>query len=201
MRLIGSSQRLRRAFTLMEMMVVVLLIAVLTALIVPEMKGTFEDALLRSTSRKLLDAFALASSRAITLNQDCRVKLDLAEGRFVVERRVMVAGRESFVPLKDVDGSEGKLDKRIAIQFTPAAELTTGEDSQSTPAAPSEPLAGSATPDTAESETSVAFYADGTADLAEIQLRDRSGYLLKLRLNPVTARAWIIEPKPEAATP
>ena len=201
MRLTGSSQRFRRAFTLMEMMVVVLLIAVLTALIVPEMKGTFEDALLRSTSRKLLDAFALASSRAITLNQDCRVKLDLAAGRFVVERRVMVAGRESFVPLKDVDGSEGKLDKRIAIQFTPAEELTPGDDSQTAPAAPAEPVAGAATTDSADSANSVAFYADGTADLAEIQLRDRSGYLLKLRLNPVTARAWIIEPKPETTTP
>ena len=195
MRFTGHSQRLRRAFTLMEMMVVVLLIAVLTALIVPEMKGTFEDALLRSTSRKLLDAFALASSRAITLNQDCRVKLDLAEGRFVVERRVMVAGRESFVPLKDVDGSEGKLDKRIAIQFTPPEELTAGDDSQ---AAPVEPVASAAN---ADSENSVAFYSDGTADLAEIQLRDRSGFLLKLRLNPVTARAWIIEPKPETTTP
>jgi len=195
MRLTGSSQRLRRAFTLMEMMVVVLLIAVLTALIVPEMKGTFEDALLRSTSRKLLDAFALASSRAITLNQDCRVKLDLAEGRFVVERRVMVAGRESFVPLKDVDGSEGKLDKRIAIQFTSPEELTAGDDSQAAPAS------DAVTPAKTDSENSVAFYSDGTADLAEIQLRDRSGYLLKLRLNPVTARAWIIEPKPETTTP
>lgn len=195
MRLTGSSQRLRRAFTLMEMMVVVLLIAVLTALIVPEMKGTFEDALLRSTSRKLLDAFALASSRAITLNQDCRVKLDLAEGRFVVERRVMVAGRESFVPLKDVDGSEGKLDKRIAIQFTSPEELTAGDDSQAAPAS------DAVTPANTDSENSVAFYSDGTADLAEIQLRDRSGYLLKLRLNPVTARAWIIEPKPETTTP
>ena len=195
MRLTGSSQRLRRAFTLMEMMVVVLLIAVLTALIVPEMKGTFEDALLRSTSRKLLDAFALASSRAITLNQDCRVKLDLAEGRFVVERRVMVAGRERFVPLKDVDGSEGKLDKRIAIQFTSPEELTAGDDGQAAPAS------DAVTPANTDSENSVAFYSDGTADLAEIQLRDRSGYLLKLRLNPVTARAWIIEPKPETTTP
>ena len=195
MRFTGHSQRLRRAFTLMEMMVVVLLIAVLTALIVPEMKGTFEDALLRSTSRKLLDAFALASSRAITLNQDCRVKLDLAEGRFVVERRVMVAGRESFVPLKDVDGSEGKLDKRIAIQFTSPEELTAGDDSQAAPAS------DAVTPANTDSENSVAFYSDGTADLAEIQLRDRSGYLLKLRLNPVTARAWIIEPKPETTTP
>ena len=196
MRFPGSSQRLRRAFTLMEMMVVVLLISVLTALIVPEMKGTFEDALLRSTCRKLLDAFALASSRAVTLNQDCRVKLDLAAGRFVVERRVMTAGREDFVPLKNVAGSEGKLDKRITIHLTPADELAGEEDPSATPAAPAEPAADQISADGADA---VAFYSDGTADAAEIQLRDRAGVLLKLRLNPVTARAWIIEPKADAA--
>jgi len=113
----------------------------------------------------------------------------------VVERRVMVAGRERFVPLKDVDGSEGKLDKRIAIQFTSPEELTAGDDGQAAPAS------DAVTPANTDSENSVAFYSDGTADLAEIQLRDRSGYLLKLRLNPVTARAWIIEPKPETTTP
>jgi hypothetical protein len=32
-----------------------------------------------------------------------------------------------------------------------------------------------------------------------VQLRDRSGYLLKLRLNPVTARAWVIEPVADTA--
>src|SRR5262249_50314579 len=40
------------AFTLVEMMVVVVLIAILTAMIIPEMKGTYEDAFLRSTSRE-----------------------------------------------------------------------------------------------------------------------------------------------------
>jgi len=189
MRLSGSNVGLRRAFTLIEMMVVVLLISVLTALIIPEMKGTFEDALLRTTSRQLLDAFALASSRAVTLNQDCRVKLDLAEGRYVVERLVVSAGREDFVPLKDVDGCEGKLDQRIAIEVVPAeAALADGDEP-----APAEPTADSADPDC------ISFYADGTAAAMEVRLRDRSGYLLKLRLNPVTARAWVIEPVADAA--
>jgi len=189
MRLAGSSVRLHRAFTLMEMMVVVLLIAVLTALIIPEMKGTFEDALLRTTSRQLLDAFALASSRAVTLNQDCRVRLDLAAGRYVVERQRVSAGREDFVPLTDVDGGEGKLDRRIAIEVVPAE---TALDDGGEPA-PAEPAADAGDPDC------ISFYADGTAAAMEVRLRDRSGYLLKLRLNPVTARAWVIEPAADPA--
>src|SRR5690242_12073923 len=51
------------AFTLLEIMVVLVLIGILTALILPEMRGTYEDALLRSTSRQLVNAFNLAYSR------------------------------------------------------------------------------------------------------------------------------------------
>src|SRR6266702_4217495 len=40
------------AFTLMELLVVCLLIAVMAAIIVPEMRSSFEDALLRSSGRK-----------------------------------------------------------------------------------------------------------------------------------------------------
>ena len=39
----------RSAFTLIELMLVCLLIAILTAIIIPEMKGTYQDALLRSS--------------------------------------------------------------------------------------------------------------------------------------------------------
>ena len=49
MRLKNSNANFRRAFTLMELVVVVVIIGIMTALIIPEMKGTFEDALLRST--------------------------------------------------------------------------------------------------------------------------------------------------------
>ena len=37
------------------------------------------------------------------------------------------------------------------------------------------------------------FYPDGTADASEIVLRDRDGFRLALRINPVTARVRIIE--------
>ena len=40
------------AFTLIELMVVIVIIGIMTAMMIPEMKGTFQDALLRSTSRE-----------------------------------------------------------------------------------------------------------------------------------------------------
>jgi len=59
----------RSGFTLIEMMVVLVLIGILSAMILPEMKGTYGDALLRSSARDLVNVFSIASSRAVSLNQ------------------------------------------------------------------------------------------------------------------------------------
>jgi hypothetical protein len=39
----------------------------------------------------------------------------------------------------------------------------------------------------------IGFYPDGTADPAEIQLRDRQGFGLLLKISPVTARVRVLE--------
>jgi hypothetical protein len=41
----------------------------------------------------------------------------------------------------------------------------------------------------------VTFFPDGTADSAEILLRDQEGFGLRLRLNPITARFRVAEMK------
>jgi hypothetical protein len=162
----------------------VVLIGILSALIVPEMKGTFEDALLRSTSRKLVDAFSLASSQAVALGQVCRFHLDAHTGRFELEKRVRRGGVEDFIPLKDLAGSEGTLDSRISIQIR-ETEPTPGDgDDADVAAEPAPPaLDASVSPD----NESILFNADGTADSREISLHDRTGFGLVLRLNPITA--------------
>jgi len=76
----ANSRRL--GFTLIELMVVFVLVGIMTAMIIPAMRGTYEDALLRSTSRKLVNVLNLASTRAIALNQPHRVRLDHKNGRY-----------------------------------------------------------------------------------------------------------------------
>src|SRR6185503_4211867 len=56
----GMGNRYRPGFSLIELMVVIVLIGIMAAMIVPEMKGTYEEALLRATSRRLVDVFHLA---------------------------------------------------------------------------------------------------------------------------------------------
>jgi type II secretion system protein H len=179
-KLISSSQNEQRAFTLIEMMTVLVLIGIMTAMIIPEMKGTFEDALLRSTSRDLVSVFELASSRAISLNQLHRVRLNTETGRYVVERRVRAGTQEEFVPLKDLSGCEGELDKRLAIEIR-----RPGEEAAD--------ASGGQTPAVQNSTDTISFYPDGTADAAVIMLKDRAGFQLALKINPITARVHVFE--------
>ena len=46
---------------------------------------------------------------------------------------------------------------------------------------------------TGSTEWPIAFYPDGTADAARLMLRDREGFRLALRINPITARVHIVE--------
>ncbi len=172
-------------FTLLELMVVLVLMAIMAAMIVPEMKGTFEDALLRSTSRDLVSVLNLAYSRAISINQVHRVRLDPSSGKYFVETRVRGGG--DFISVQDVAGSEGKLDQRISIEIR-----NSSEDVSEIPALPS--FSNSRTESREpESDNTISFYPDGTADRRDIQLQDREGFRVSLQVNPITARVRVIE--------
>lgn len=166
-------------------MVVVALIGIMTAMIIPEMRGTYEDALLRSTSREVINALNLAYSRAVSFSQPHRVRFEPASGRYVVERRIHDHGREAFVPLRDVAGGEGQLDTRITIEFRAPAETASEESIASSDEQP------------ANVDEAITFYPDGTADAREIRLQDRQGFRLLLRVNPTTARVRIVDEESE----
>jgi Tfp pilus assembly protein FimT len=170
----------------MEVMVVVLLIGIMTAMILPEMKGSYEDALLRSTSRELVNACHLAYSRSVSFNQSHRVRIDSANGRYIVERQVRDRSGENFVPLRDVPGGEGNLDTRITISFHAAGELTATDLESPTTNRESESPAPLLDP-------TITFNADGTADARDVLLRDRQGFQLLLRINPTTSRVKVVE--------
>ena len=107
-----NRQRAIGAFTLVELVIVIVLIGIVSALIIPEMKSGYQDALLRSTSRNLMNAFSIASSRAVSLNQLHRVQIDANTGRYIIEKRIReTAQGEEFAPLKDVSEAEGTLDR------------------------------------------------------------------------------------------
>jgi Tfp pilus assembly protein FimT len=166
-------------------MVVLIIIGIMSAAIMAEMHGTMADALLRSTSRDLLGAFDVASSRAVSVNRPHRIRLDQTTHRFYLERSAR--GGTDFFPVRDLPGSEGALDARISIVIRQPV-MGAADDAEE------EPAAG---PVAAGQGESVTFYEDGTADAREIVLTDRDGFTLALRINPVNARAEIIQKERE----
>jgi len=185
MRLEPSSRRGKAGFTLIELMVVITIIGIVTAVMIPEMTGSYQDALLRSTSRELINAFNLAYSQAVSLNQTRRIRIDEKTGRYLVEKRVMENGRADFVPAADVPGDQGQLDSRISIEFRPPAENLSEPGAQ--------PEVATTDSGSLMGGVAIAFYPDGTADAGDVVLRDHEGFRLALRINPITARVHIVE--------
>ena len=174
-----------RAFTLVEMLVVVVIISIMSVAIIAEMRGTFQDALLRSTSRELAGAFNLASSRAISINRPYRIRLDQVAHRYFLERSMR--GGADFFPARDVPGGSGTLDSRITIAFREPG-VNSPDDAGEEPAEDSGNPGGVPPIELAEGVT---FYPDGTADARQIELADRDGFRLALRINPTTSRVQI----------
>ena len=167
------------AFTLIELVVTLTIIAVAAAVIIPELRGTRDDALLRVGGRRLISASALAYSQAIVRNETHRIAYNPSTGKFAIERQPR-SGRSGnaapFSPATELpEGGRGEIDTRVRVEIRP---VDTGEEAGSVP----EQARSMGGP------PALVFHADGTAEAAEVQLRDAAGFRLTFRLNPVTAR-------------
>jgi prepilin-type N-terminal cleavage/methylation domain-containing protein len=178
-------------FTLVEMLVVVIIVSIMSVAIIAEMHGTFQDALLRSTSRELAGAFSVASSRAISVNRPHRIRIDRVAHRYLLERSSR-AGAD-FYPARDVSGGSGALDSRITINIREPG-MDSPDDASQEPSGNSGNSANSSDQvglPSIPSEESVTFYPDGTAEDRQVELTDRDGFRLALRINPITSRVQI----------
>jgi type II secretion system protein H len=175
----------RSGFTLVEMLVVVAIISIMSVAIVAEMHGTFQDALLRSTSRELAGACRVASSRAISINRPHRLRLDSLRHRYFLERSAR--GGSDFLPVQDIPGGSGTLDPRITIHILEPGINSPDDAGQEPP----EDSGNAGDMPSMFSEEAVTFYPDGTADDRQIELVDQDGFRLAMRVNPITSRVQV----------
>lgn len=178
-----------RGFTLVELLVVIVLIAMVSAVIVPEMKGMLEGELLHATSRKLTRALGVAYRQSVTSQLPHRLRIDVAQGRFLIERRATLEESETgFVPLENVSDAQGRFDQRIRVVIADAEAVADESKAEGAePPSPDEQSEGRA-PQT----DAILFKPDGTTEKREIRLRDRQGFGVALRLNPITSRVKLV---------
>jgi type II secretion system protein H len=172
-------------FSLIEIMVVMVLMAVVAAAIIPEMRGTYADAVLRSTARKMASALTMASSQAVTFGKPHRVRLDAVQHRYRIEPVGPSSGKDARGIAPRRPPQEGELDSRVSIVVRPTAvedDVPTGVKPGTTPADGTRDHAG----------RGITFYPDGTADGVEIRLQVGEGGGMALLVNPVTSRVRIV---------
>src|ERR1041384_3264059 len=104
----------QNAFTLVELMVVITVIAIVTSVMVLEMGGSYEDVLLRSNARKLIDVCDAASNRAIAIHQAQALRINTTSGKFFVRGK---AAESTDAQQADEQVIEGELDKRVALMI------------------------------------------------------------------------------------
>lgn len=194
----GSS--LHRGFTLIELMVILTLIALLSAFILPEMAGTYQDSLLRAASRRLMDVFDLASSQAIALQTPQHVQFDLKAHHCSIEapksdRRDSGSKTEG----KGLAAVDGQWDSRIQVRLEdPPSEAAPDTGPVPTRANPRDETP---TPETSRKNENpshrlrITFYPDGTADGKRVILEDPDGFQHILDIQSATARVQLKKSK------
>jgi len=90
-----------RAFTLVELTVVMAIIAVLAAMIVPQLAGRSSSMELEQAARDLLLAARYAREYAATRRCECQLRIDASAGRYALARADAAADSSGeFVALK-----------------------------------------------------------------------------------------------------
>lgn len=176
----NRARRRNPGFTLVEMMIVLVIVSIMTMLILPEMRGTYEEAMLRSNARKISNAFRTAYSSAVMSHQQHRVRIDPTDAQLTVETRTNDP-ENPYTPLKKFEREISQLHKTIAIRYhEPRPQL--GD-------LPPEAEENNRSPVSQQRPPGVfLFNPDGTCEGQDIELRDRDGVGLLIRLNGVTSR-------------
>jgi type II secretion system protein H len=72
----------QRAFTLLEILMVIMIMGILVAITLPRMSGTFGIARLKSTARDLTGILRYARNTAVLREQPCEIRFDMDKGQY-----------------------------------------------------------------------------------------------------------------------
>jgi prepilin-type N-terminal cleavage/methylation domain-containing protein len=159
-----------RGFTLVEIIVVVVIVSVLTAMAVPRLSGRSGPAELRAAARDLLCVARYARDFAATRRCECRLEIDPAQGRYLVTAEIDPNSPGEFYRLRSLAVRPRKLPP--SVRFGRVR------------------VSGTAT-ELAEADH-IAFRPDGRCDAALVEITDgRRVYTLSVAAD--TGRVGLVE--------
>lgn len=161
----------RRAFTLVEIIVVIVIIAVLSGMVALSLEGRSASAQLRATAGDLLRFAQYGRDYAVTRATSCRLVIDPQAQRFHLERETEQDGQPAGYQVVTADAMRPRtLPRGVTFGFIRIE------------GAPDAPAAGSV----------ITFTALGDAEAAAIEITDGK-HSFTLRIAPGTGRAEVVD--------
>lgn len=183
-----SSFQTRKGFSLVEMMVVIVLIAIMSSMIIPQMSGNHKDSLLKTTARDIVQTLRVAHTQAVTQGKRHWFKINQGLGQFRVEALKKGANAQFILtPVDGVYGASGEIKKGVFVSIQNAKRASPEVNPTYEEAFIKNQQMGSQS----GLESGICFHPDGTADRVIIILTDDDGFALNIEINHLTSRVSI----------
>lgn len=179
--------RCTRGFTLIEMLVMIIIIAVLSSVAVPKyydfaMKSRFQESV-----HRVLAMFSDARDKAIQSGADCVVRFDPQSATFVVETELSPPEADQPAALQDSPDS---------LPALPSEPLQLGENITVSDFQMMDPTQQQQRPMDRSRTMEIHFHDDGRADGAAIMLAGAEGERAAIEIASLTGRASLREDEP-----
>jgi len=178
----------RRGFTLIEMIVVVIIVAVMASVLVPAYSKFYARQRFDSSVQDVQGAFAYARELSLQLDAPVTLNFDPQSETFAVDGSQLAPPVDQPSNFPDVTSNNATLSQTHVVPLDPGVRIvgfSTTDDSLDSVSGPNaQPTAGGG-----RGATSVHFRPDGTSDGAELTVVDPvNGYSVHLTLQPATSR-------------
>ena len=184
------SLSLRRAFTLIELMVVILMIAVMAGVIVPAYSHYYMKAQFDSTARQVQDIFAFAREQAIVRDTTVTVSYDPQTHAFTAQVAPPQTQTDLPVALAGAVNADGSTSQGGETQKSCRLDPDVNIGSFSVSSAASGTAGGPS------GGNQLHFLGDGTVEGATLSITSGNGYAAQFQLWPATGRLTRMDPQP-----
>jgi prepilin-type N-terminal cleavage/methylation domain-containing protein len=181
----------RRAFTLVELMVVILMIAVMASVLVPAYNRFYAKSQFENTARQVQDIFAFAREQAIVRDTTVTVAYDAQNHAFLAQVAPPHPQTDLPVALVATDSPNGGAtqsgESQKSYQLDPDVNLGAFTVS-SGPSSASGTAGGGG--------NHLHFLSDGTVEGAMLTITSADGYSAQFQLWPATGRMTRMDAQP-----